>query len=675
MKTKFITRGEQGSVLMATLVITGVLGFTLASYLTLVGNQNRSVYRSQTWNSSIPVSEAGIEEAIVHLNRNCLYSDITSAPVNWNADGWTSVENGIQKTGVLGDNRYTTTIVTNGLYSSTRPAIFSAGYVPAILVKNTPDTLFAQIGTPNQTAATYVGRKVRVRAKSDGIFARGMVAKNSIDLNGQDVASNSFDSEDPAFSTLGQYDPNPLKTKDNGDIAVNNGLTNSLSVGNANISGHVSTGPGGSVSIGSNGKVGDKEWMADASKTGIEPGRSRDDMNVSFPDVKNPFPNGGYSTSAPGESVTNNVVSTSSVTNFSVSYPTGAGVVYTNTVTTTTASYPAAGSYLGSVNTNTSYTTSTSRPTDGTYIGIMQTNTSPVTSSNVPTVGTYIGTTGTNTVTVTSNTPPSSGTYIGAVTTNTVVTNTLTATYPASGTYLGLVTTNLQGNSTGNNSIKSYTYNRIVSYTYQKISGYSYEQIAGYSYNLITGYTYALINGYLLVQNVYTTNAVTSTTYDYILDTGNYKLSAIGGKVLVKGNAVLYVTDSVQFTGNDNILILPGASLKIYVGASSARISGNGVINNGGNATNFYYYGLPSNTDLDFGGNANFTGVIYAPQADFHLGGGGSDTYDFIGASVTKTVHMNGHFNFHYDEALARRGPSRGYVIDSWDEVKLSDTQ
>ncbi len=113
----------------------------------------------------------------------------------------------------------------------------------------------------------------------------------------------------------------------------------------------------------------------------------------------------------------------------------------------------------------------------------------------------------------------------------------------------------------------------------------------------------------------------------------------------------------------------------MYVAAPSARLSGNGVINNGGNATNFYYFGLPSNTDVSFGGNAAFTGVIYAPQADFHLGGGGSTTYDFVGASVTKTVHMNGHFKFHYDEALRRHGPSRGYIIQTWDEIRLSDSR
>ncbi len=673
MKTNFLHQTRNGSVLLVTLIIIGILGFTLASYLTLIGTQNRSVMRSQTWNSSIPISEAGIEEAISHLNKNCLQSDITSSTPNWTADGWTTVADGYRMTRWLGDNRYTVTIMIVSPFSESRPAITSEGYVPASLARIGGDVFFATVGTTVEQAPQYVGRKVKVTTIRDGIFTKAMVAKQSIDLNGQNVSTDSFDSQDPSYSTLGQYDPNPLKTKDSGDVAVNYGVVDTLSLGNANISGHIATGPGGSISIGPNGKVGDKAWMADTSKTGIQPGRSRDDMNVSFPNVKIPF-TGGYSTGAPGETVTNVVVTMASVTNTSTSYPSGSGTIYTNTTTTTSTTYPSSGAYLGTPNTNTALTTTTTIPSSGTYLGTLMTNTATITSSNVPTVGSYVGTVGTNLATVTSNTPPSSGAYVGSITTNTVVTTTPNATYPAAGTYLGDVITNTKGNGANANSIVSYTYNKIVSYTYRKISGYSYEQIAGYSYRRITGYTYALISGYSRVQTVYTTNNSGTVTYDYVLDSGNYGLSSIGGKVLIRGNATLYVTDSVQFTGQSGIWILPGASLKIYVAASTARISGNGVVNNGGNATNFYYFGLPSNTDLSFGGNAAFTGVVYAPQADFHLGGGGNNTYDFVGSSVTKTVHMNGHFNFHYDEALGEKGASRGYIIKSWDEIKLTDT-
>ncbi|HSH14605.1 MAG TPA: hypothetical protein VLD18_01130, partial [Verrucomicrobiae bacterium] len=60
---------------------------------------------------------------------------------------------------------------------------------------------------------------------------------------------------------------------------------------------------------------------------------------------------------------------------------------------------------------------------------------------------------------------------------------------------------------------------------------------------------------------------------------------------------------------------------------------------------------------------------IYAPQAHLSLGGGGSTAYDFVGASVSRTVQMNGHFNFHYDEALGRTDTEGLFVIASWNEL------
>ena len=46
-------------------------------------------------------------------------------------------------------------------------------------------------------------------------------------------------------------------------------------------------------------------------------------------------------------------------------------------------------------------------------------------------------------------------------------------------------------------------------------------------------------------------------------------------------------------------------------------------------------------------------------QPRFEISGGGSDVMDFIGSSVTKSVKMNGNYNFHFDENLMRIGPGR----------------
>jgi hypothetical protein len=162
-------------------------------------------------------------------------------------------------------------------------------------------------------------------------------------------------------------------------------------------------------------------------------------------------------------------------------------------------------------------------------------------------------------------------------------------------------------------------------------------------------------------------------SYDYVLGNGNYQAAGLSmsgqNKMYVTGtNTVLYVNGNFSMAGQSTIIIAPGASLKLYVSGASGDIGGNGVVNPG-TAMNFIYYGLPSNTSLSMSGNTAFTGVIYAPSADFSLGGGGSTDYDFVGASITKTVTMNGHFNFHYDEALSKYGPMRGFVVTSWNEM------
>jgi Tfp pilus assembly protein PilX len=160
--------------------------------------------------------------------------------------------------------------------------------------------------------------------------------------------------------------------------------------------------------------------------------------------------------------------------------------------------------------------------------------------------------------------------------------------------------------------------------------------------------------------------------YTYILNSGNYQLSSLSmsgsQQMIVTGNAVLYVTGNVSLSGNAQITLAPGASLKLYVGGSSASIGGNGIAGPT-NAANFYLYGLPTNTSIDLKGNAAFTGVVYAPEAAVSMGGGGNNTYDFVGSVIAKSLSLNGHFNIHFDEDLMRTGPSRGYLVVNWLEI------
>ena len=148
---------------------------------------------------------------------------------------------------------------------------------------------------------------------------------------------------------------------------------------------------------------------------------------------------------------------------------------------------------------------------------------------------------------------------------------------------------------------------------------------------------------------------------------GSGDLSLANNKVLyVSGNAKLYVPGNVSMNSGAMIVIGPGASLKIYVAGASATFS---KVNTAGDAATFQYFGLPTNLSVTWNGNDQYLGTIYAPEADFTLGGGGNNTMDYQGATVAKTVTMNGHFNFHYDENLINSGPTLGFRVASWKEL------
>lgn len=425
---------KAGSVLTILLVVVVLIGMTLTSYLHLVSNQSFSIQRSQAWNSLIPVAEAGIEEALAHLNKN---------GSNRLFDGWILDGTGtnVYKQRVFGESKYE--VFINAAVEP--PAVLAIGYVR----------------DPQGGGFLSATRSILVTTTNDALFAKGIVAKGQIDLAGNNIRSDSFDSSDPDHNTDGRYDP--AKKKDNGDIATNSAVIDSLNVWNAEIYGKASTGPGGTVNIGKNGSVGSKAWV-DSGKKGIEPGWSTDDMNVEFPDVQVPFA-AGWSVQSTG--------------------------------------------------------------TDYTAGGF------------------------------------------------------------GSGNY-EMLSLNLSGPS----------------------------------------------------------------------------------KLRITNHVVLYVKGNVTLSGQAHIEISPGSSLSLYVGGTLADISGNGIVNHNAKASSFSYWGLNSNTTVKMSGNASFTGTVYAPHATLTLGGGGSNSYDFAGAAVAKEVRLNGHYQFHYDEALGEFGHRRGYTIFSWNEVK-----
>jgi hypothetical protein len=146
-------------------------------------------------------------------------------------------------------------------------------------------------------------------------------------------------------------------------------------------------------------------------------------------------------------------------------------------------------------------------------------------------------------------------------------------------------------------------------------------------------------------------------TYTYILSTGDFEVSSLhlsgGEKLLVTGAARLYVPDDLDIKGTAAIRILPSASLKLYVGAPTANLRGNGILNEGA-VSHFQYYGLAGNNTINLRLTTGMAGLIYAPHTACYITTKGNAVADFQGALVVQELDLGAPLRLHYDEALSR---------------------
>jgi len=540
MKIKLSRKLRQmASALLVVMILGGILCLYVMYYLALIQQQNTLSFRSQAWNIAIAVSEAGIEEGLQALNEGRRpHVPITLDPSEWTFDGsyyW--------RTNGVGDNWY---IVRINLGSPDVPEVIARAYVslPA-MAANTPSTFFAAAGV---NTPYIVSRAVRVRCQDKSLFLAALVARHQIDLRGNSVLTDSFNSRSLWMSNFGQYDPH-VYIGSRGDVASNDGVIGAIGVGNAEIYGHAHTGAEGTVTI-NHGWVG--PYPAEAAGT-YKDGWVLQDANFTFPNTDLPYDG-------------------------STGLPLGGP----ETIVTATYRYS---------HTNT-----------------------------------------------TSSVYPSPAPWSG-VNTNYLTTPTTTTAYPVPGTYVGSVITNYPGE--GSSTVeKTYSYNYIVG----------------------TTYTYS----------VYQTNAVYFTnTYDHVIRNGDYYTTDdLHGSTIVLGTARLVLPNGLHMTGVDQIVIALGGKLGVFAGGTSCTVGGNGVLNLAGYAEDFILECTDTVTSFTFDGNGEFIGVLVAPNADMALNGGGHVNNDFIGAVMMNSIALNGHFSFHYDEALEDLKNNPRLLITSWDEIR-----
>src|ERR1043166_6870663 len=295
MKTNRQSHAAQRGFTYATVVVTMiVVGTMLAAYLKMVAVQNQSTVRSQAWNRTVPVLEAGVEEALAHLNHNAspdAAGGFTTTRLH--TDGWSNtVDLGWFKIGQLGEDYYYTKIskFVGGTYY---PFIQSTGYVKQLptLALKTQFGPFVAVGLDDLLSSGYARRTVLCTTTNVPAFTKALVARRGITMSGQNVRTDSFDSATNSGYNdgYGHYTNSTGKWKCNGDIASNDTITNTVTLGNANIFGKVATGPYGTVYLGSAGMVGDVAWQTGTAHYGLaQPGWSTDDMNMDFPSVNVP---------------------------------------------------------------------------------------------------------------------------------------------------------------------------------------------------------------------------------------------------------------------------------------------------------------------------------------------------------------------------------------------------
>jgi hypothetical protein len=542
---------QMASALLVTMVLGGILCLFVMYYLSLIGQQNTLSIRSQAWNIAIAVCEAGIEEGLQALNsaRNPPNAITLSFADGWNYLGGSAY---YRSNSMPDGNNYTIRI---NLSDPNEPQIICRAYVtlPA-LAANMPSAVFAVAGVPIPTVITrdprVITRAVKVHCWDSGFLLGALVAKHKIDLKGNGVLTDSFDSGSLWKSYFGQYDSDPTLCPhgDRGDVASNDGVVSTISVQNANIYGHASTGHGGTVTIGGGGGVGSHAWQATHAGS-YESGWVLDTANFTFPKTDLP-------------------------------YSSGLDLGVPQTIVTLTYEY------------GKTITNSTVYPNPAPWSGVTQH---------------YL------TTSVTSSSEPAPGTYVGSVTIK----------------YAG-----------GSGNEKTYIYDQIIG----------------------TNYTYAVYH----TNSIYTTN-----TYDHVITTGDYYTTDdMHGSIIVMGDARLVLPNGLSMSGNDQITIAPGGSLKMFVDGASCTVGGKGILNQAGYAEDFILQCTDNVKTFTFNGNGEFIGALVAPEADMTMNGGGKSNNDFIGAVMMNSIGMNGHFSFHYDEALSRLKNNPRLLVKSWDEIK-----
>lgn len=270
-----------GNIMLACLIASAAVGAVLVAYLQLGQSSQKLSDRSQKWNLALPVAEAGLEEALSHLN--------TIGNASLVNNGWTLNSSGNLKGKGLTASTYvrTRSLGSNSFYEvginfvgtkhrTNSITVVSSGYVRDSLSTN------------------YISRTITgTIGLTNFVFTKAIIAKKHIRL-GKGTLIDSFDSLSTSYSTKGDYDA--TKRKDNAGIATVSEKKNGIKIDKTKVYGDASTshdgkGNKGDVEFKNNGTLGDTNWITAGNING-QPGKISHGYQYDFAEVKAPWTGG-----------------------------------------------------------------------------------------------------------------------------------------------------------------------------------------------------------------------------------------------------------------------------------------------------------------------------------------------------------------------------------------------
>ncbi len=259
-------QSERGSLLIVSMIMSAIIGISIASYIKLGQTSqvisNRALYN----NGAMNLAENGMEEAMYSINQL-----VANSSYSWSGDGWTPANSGVDAY-----RKWTGYTFDQNARGTVRVYVKNAdgAMAPIILARSTV-TLGGITSAP-------IEKWIKVQLAMTSKFANGLVAKRTITFSGTNASVNSWNSDPDG---PGGAAPIPYSTavdNDNGSVGSIS-VTAAVSVNNADIWGYVATG-GTPATVGPNGLVGPFGTTAGT----IAPGHSSTDFSASFDSVVAP---------------------------------------------------------------------------------------------------------------------------------------------------------------------------------------------------------------------------------------------------------------------------------------------------------------------------------------------------------------------------------------------------